>query len=110
MLKIFEISWNHVLVILKKKQSDTRMKSGRIAPISSDRPDDSTKNRNTAAYGDRNTTFHRMNNIKEYSINMQKRKHPPFTVSAFLLASLCFNHQEKVSFWILRNWIHKIAS
>lgn len=34
----------------EKKQSDTRTKSGRIAPISSDRPDDSTKDRNTAAY------------------------------------------------------------
>lgn len=88
MLKISEISRNHVLVILAKKQSDTGMKSGRIAPISSDRSDDSMKDRNTAAYWDRNTALHRMNNINEYSINMQKRKHPPFTVSAFLLASL----------------------
>ena len=72
-------------MILAKKQSDTRMKSGRIAPISSDHPDDSMKDGNTAAYWDRNTTLHRMNNIKEYSINMQKRKHPPFTVSAFFI-------------------------
>ena len=70
MLKIFEISRNHVLVILAKKQSDTRTKSGRIAPISSDRPDDSMK--------DRNTALHRMNNIKEYSINMHKKKAPTF--------------------------------
>lgn len=83
MLKNFKVSRNHVLVILKKAES-YQDKSGRIALISSDRPDDSTKDRNTAAYWDRNTTFHRMNNIKEYSINMQKRKHPPFTESAFL--------------------------
>jgi len=90
MLKISEISRNHVLVILAKKQSDTRMKSGRIAPISSDHPDDSMKDGNTAAYWDRNTTLHRMNNINEYSINMQKRKHPPFTVSAFFIGFIMF--------------------
>jgi hypothetical protein len=90
MLKISEISRNHVLVILAKKQSDTRMKSGRIAPISSDHPDDSMKDGNTAAYWDRNTALHRMNNINEYSINMQKRKHPPFTVSAFFIGFIMF--------------------
>lgn len=60
-------------MILAKKQSDTRMKSGRIAPISSDHPDDSTKDRNTAAYWDKNTALRRMNNIDEYVINMQKK-------------------------------------